>query len=949
MIDPRVQGILIRRKADEGPGFTRDGDDLRNYRIDGNYVIVTLKGPKPLPYNRRRIVFLEVPERIDLPADTQVIAEGCLQENVIDLYRFTTPHDGAWIRVFRTDDGHNRFDTYAEHTVRFGTSSPVAETAPRDVLRYLRDVVAHMPPDAPLHKTFKDLSDVHPDSALARFLTGDLLKPRKRSTDAGGELIFPFGTNISQREAVETALAHPVSVIDGPPGTGKTQSILSLVANIVREPGSTVGIVSHANAAVENVREKLTREGFGVVVADLGRREKRDAFFASQAARNAEIPSFLDRSAQQRPDEAELADLGRQIHGLQRVERQCAEHRAQAAAFRTERRHFHRHVEQHELPDLSQFPLLRRSSEKILRFLAESELAPVPKNRLRRLMGQVRRYLQFGVPDQVDPDDVENVLALQLAYYDKKIAELEHAAENAQGALELNDFDGRVERHRELSQAALRTALAERYRRGTATYSARDFTEPGTFEQFVVDYPVILSTCQSLRRCVRPGYLLDYLIIDEASQVDLPSAVLALSCARRVVVVGDEKQLPHIPAKQATNGLTAPALVYDYDRHNILSSVLGIMGSDAGKPRRVPRRMLREHYRCDPAIIDFCNRKFYDDKLIPMTEHKRSARSLAIRPTVEGNHTRRLADGSSYNVREAQVIAGEVLPREQQRSGPGSVGVVTPFRRQVDQVTATIDDVGIEVDTVHKYQGREKPTMILTTVLDESKQGHISAKFLDNPNLVNVAVSRAAERLVVVTNHAMLPRTRHVRELLDYIRYQDPNNVVQSELVSIFDLLYREYSLRLEAFARKVKGPSRYLSENAAETQLREILAGEDQYSSLKVARQVRLAHLARDPGLVAELTARQNSFRRRSSVDFVVYNRITLRPVLAVEVDGHNHMIDPKQVERDKIKNEMLDRIGLPLLRLVTSDSGEPDRIRHRLEKALRSATALPVPEFET
>jgi very-short-patch-repair endonuclease len=634
------------------------------------------------------------------------------------------------------------------------------------------------------------------------------------------------------------------------------------------------------------------------------------------------------------------------IRGLQQVERRCAEHHALAAAFRTERRHFRKHVERHELPDLSGFPLLRRSSDKILGYLAESELAPVPHNRLLRVLGQVRRYFQYGVPDQVDPDDVESVLALQLAFYDRRVVELELAAEDAQGVLDLNDFDGLVERHRELSQAALRSSLIERYRGAITTYDWR-FREHDTFERFVADYPVILSTCQSLRKCVGTGYLLDCLIIDEASQVDLPSALLALSCARRVVVVGDTQQLPHIPDHAATEGLTPPSNAYDYVLHNILSSVLALMAPHSDQGSAIPRRMLREHYRCDPAIIDFCNRKFYDGQLIPMTEHKRSARSLELRPTVEGNHMRRIPGVGSYNVREAEVIAQEVLPAERRNREPGDVGVVTPFRRHVEEVTTTIADFEIQVDTVHKYQGREKPTMILTTVLDESRQGHISSRFLDNPNLVNVAVSRAAERLVVVTNHDMLPRTRHVRELLQYIRYQNPDDVIQSKIVSIFDLLYKEYSPRLEEFARRVRGGSRYQSENYAETALRQVLASHEHYSGLTFAAQVRLAHLVRDPGLLATLSGRQASFRRRASVDFVVYNRTTLRPVLVIEVDGHTHQADKKQIERDKMKNAMLNQVGQPWLRLRTDQSGELRRIKDKIDAALRTATAPPAPEL--
>ncbi|MGW2094976.1 AAA domain-containing protein [Promicromonospora sukumoe] len=948
MTDPRVAGILIRKKPADGPGFTRSGDDASSFHVDGRTVVTRLNGSKSYRFGLNRIVFLNDPERIDLPPGWCVEVDGHIKQAVRDVYRFSASVDGSWIRIFSAVGDQERFRTYPADSVRI-YAGPLALPGARDVLAYLRRVVGQMPAGSPLQRTFKDLGDVHPESALARFLTGRLLEPRDQNEDeAAAEPIFPFGTNISQRDAVETALAHPVSVIDGPPGTGKTQSILSIVANIVREPGKTVGIVSHANAAVENVRDKLMREGFSVVVADLGNSAKRNAFFEGQAERGPQVRAFLEGPPLQEPNETELTDLGRLIRRLQKYERLCAEHRAAAAALRTERRHFRRHVDQHSLPDLARFPLLRRSSRRILRFLAESEVVPVPENRALRLVGKVRRYFTFGVAEQVDPEDVEHVLALQLAFYDKRIAELETLVENTQGVLDLNDFDGLVDRHRELSRAALRGALAERYSGAVTRYDWR-FRDAGTFDRFVAEYPVILSTCQSLRKCVRAGYLLDYLIIDEASQVDLPSAVLALSCARRVVVVGDVKQLPHIPERAASDGLAPPPTAYDYDRHNILSSVLELLDPGDTQDEALPRRMLREHYRCDPAIIDFCNRKFYDGRLIPMTEHKRSARSLEVRPTVEGNHMRRLPDGGSYNLREAQVISDEVLPGERLGARPDDIGIVTPFRRQVDQVTTTINDtgIGIEVDTVHKYQGREKPTMILTTVLDESRQGHISARFLDNPRLVNVAVSRAARRLVVVTNNRMLPRTRHVRELLEYIRYQNPDDVVQSKIVSIFDLLYREYSPLLEKFAQRVRGRSRYLSENAAETALREVIASSEIYDSLKVATQVPLAHLVRDPALLASLTDRQASFRRRASVDLVVFNGVTLRPVLVIEVDGHTHQSDTKQIDRDLMKNAMLNQVGQPWLRLPTDGSGEPRRIKERIDEALRTATAPPVAEF--
>ena len=70
--------------------------------------------------------------------------------------------------------------------------------------------------------------------------------------------IFPFGFNLSQKEATENALFNRISVIEGPPGTGKTQTILNIVANIVAQ-NKNVAVVSGNNNATDNVYEKSSK------------------------------------------------------------------------------------------------------------------------------------------------------------------------------------------------------------------------------------------------------------------------------------------------------------------------------------------------------------------------------------------------------------------------------------------------------------------------------------------------------------------------------------------------------------------------------------------------------------------------------------------------------------------------------------------------------------------
>ena len=75
-------------------------------------------------------------------------------------------------------------------------------------------------------------------------------------------------------------------------------------------------------------------------------------------------------------------------------------------------------------------------------------------------------------------------------------------------------------------------------------FESRDFR--GNSEEFTKEYPVILSTTYSVKGTLSADYVYDYLIVDEASQVDLATGVLGLCSAKNIVIVGDLKQLPNV-------------------------------------------------------------------------------------------------------------------------------------------------------------------------------------------------------------------------------------------------------------------------------------------------------------------------------------------------------------------------------------------------------------------
>jgi hypothetical protein len=305
-----------------------------------------------------------------------------------------------------------------------------------------------------------------------------------------------------------------------------------------------------------------------------------------------------------------------------------------------------------------------------------------------------------------------------------------------------------------------------------------------------------------------------------------------------------------------------------------------------------------------------------------------------LHTTVPGNHMRSHTGGGRSNQREIEVIEKEVLDQGPAHIEAQDVAVAAPYRLQADKAADSLGDAVGTVDTVYKLQGRQRRMVILTTVLSETGAGRGGLKFVDDPRLVNVAVSRAIDHFVLVTNHQKLPRSRYLRDLAGYIEYRYPDEQPDgSRVVSVFDLLYREYDEVLGPLAKRLSAGTESPAERIIEVVVGDILA-EPEHRHLRVQSQILLRNLVPAPDTLGK---DQRAFvRRRSSVDFVIYNRITRRPVLAIEVDGFRfHEDRPEQLRRDALKDSILERLGIPLLRLATTGSDEERRIREALADA--------------
>ena len=252
---------------------------------------------------------------------------------------------------------------------------------------------------------------------------------------------------------------------------------------------------------------------------------------------------------------------------------------------------------------------------------------------------KIKALFKYGVTDwSIYKQDISKIITtFQAMYYRAKQAEL--SAEIA----DIEKYSNSVNKNLledlcKQSMVVLKDKLARKYEGNS---SRKTFSEDNLWKEpynVLAEYPVILSTTFSSRNSLNSDVVYDYLIMDEASQVDIATGALALSCARNVVIVGDTKQLPNV----VTDDIKAKAKAI-FDRFNVsegyqytnsfLQSILDVMPN-------VTQTLLREHYRCHPKIINFCNQKFYRGELIIMTTDKGEEDVLSVVKTVAGNHER---------------------------------------------------------------------------------------------------------------------------------------------------------------------------------------------------------------------------------------------------------------------------------------------------------------------
>lgn len=781
-MNPRKYMIIDLEKKGDKRMFVTEQVVHISENNNGLWAVKFSTSQRIFNYNKSRLLYFTNPIGVDLIEKGLYIKNKHIN-NVSELLRFddgrhifyhvvynngfTENLDGDEVYVTRTPIDKNGGTTW-EYLKKLATETGLMTEEGDNILSLQYGII-----------------DVKRDNVpLAQYL-GD--KTKLATYRIPKTIYYPFGCNASQKKAVENALTNQVSVIQGPPGTGKTQTILNIIANLLLAKKSVL-VVSNNNSAVDNVAEKLEKEGLGFLVAKLGSVENKEFFIANQQNyplmdnwKFEEVNSIKQQVTQALKDVSLCFD-GQSKYALLKSELDALLKETKYDIMHNEVSDNHKWLFNKPSKKLMsvrlQYGILMENSKKVSHF-------------------QMLKWsfaLGFKIYKLLKSEPQTVIKAFESAYYVARKRELENELLSIENSLKTIDISQRVTDLRQLSLKVLKNSVAKRF-----TGERKRFTltsiKPQT-EAFLKEYPVVLSTTYSAKACISKDMVFDYLIMDEASQVDIKTGALALSCAMNAVIVGDDKQLPNVVSQEEEIALNAIQSTYHVDEkyqattNSFLQSCVKVL-------KDAPVTLLREHYRCHPRIIDFCNQRFYNGELIAMTSDNNEGKVLQVIKTVPGNHAR-----GHFNQREIDVIIQEVMP---EYSTSDSVGIITPYR---DQAIAINQALGKDVaSTVHKFQGRECDAIIMSMV------DNIPTDFSDDPNLMNVAISRAKTKLCIVVNGNEMPSNSNLAQLISYIQYNN-FEVKESKIHSVFDILYKQYTAERLAYEVQSGKVSEYLSEN---------------------------------------------------------------------------------------------------------------------------------------
>ena len=410
-IDLKEQLIIINNKD------RTDFVDSIFYNGKGKYQVIFKNSFKVYYYTYPNIHVFNSPKKIDLTA-TIVIYKG-QQINNVDL---ALNFDSRYIKIFFKHSNRSQIYYISElEFVKSTLSNPKAMNC-FDYLKEISKITSIKTDDNKLLLTdqYEKMETINPNSVLSKYLNYHSTCGNDRYI----HLIFPFGFNLSQKKAVNNAFSSDASIIEGPPGTGKTQTILNIIANAVLNH-KTVAVVSNNNSATSNVIEKLAKNKLDFFAAFLGNRTNKDRFIELQSE---EYPDF---TGWQLPNEEakyllnELNNNEAELEIMNEAKNLEAQKQAELDNLKIEQNHFDLYFNDKKIVKTKVKTFYKFKSSRISSLLAHLDILGT-KNTALDVKEKVIIFILYGIYSlEFLNQTIENMIDnLQLLYYENRVKEI---------------------------------------------------------------------------------------------------------------------------------------------------------------------------------------------------------------------------------------------------------------------------------------------------------------------------------------------------------------------------------------------------------------------------------------------------------------------------------------------------------------------------------------------
>lgn len=374
---------------------------------------------------------------------------------------------------------------------------------------------------------------------------------------------------------------------------------------------------------------------------------------------------------------------------------------------------------------------------------------------VEKLSEEQVNVLRIGHPARLTPAVIENSMDVKIS----KHPEFHRLKELRKKSEEIRNAAGKYKRNFGREERNERTSL---YKEARALKGESKELEYYISESLADSAQVIACTLTGAAHRLVTDRLFKTVFIDESSQAMEAAAWIPILRAKRVVMSGDHHQLPPtIKSREAAK---------DGLEHTLFAQGLAI------QPNAVT--MLEEQYRMEPMIMGFSSIQFYNGKLKAsesvLNRSKIFEKSVRMVDTAGAGFEEKVKKEtlSTYNEDEAEILLKLIA---QDNLEGLSVGIIAPYRAQIEVITKLVnqsDELAgireqININSVDAFQGQERDAIYISLVRSNMK-GEIG--FLKEYRRLNVAMTRAKHRLVIVGDSATLGADPFFTELFEYIQ-----------------------------------------------------------------------------------------------------------------------------------------------------------------------------------